>query len=256
MAQSFLDPVLNPLLGLSPLIIVAVMSFVITVLITIIYKFTTKQDLMKQLKEEMKELQKEMRGLRNDPTKMMEVQQKSMATNMKYMSHSFRATFFTLVPAILFFGWMNAHLDFVPIQPGAEFLVASIPQEGAVGLIVMEAPAGISLLSKKNLTLESDTLEWKLKGKEGSYNLSFVVENKEGNTTQKRSYQHPIIISRGQRYADPISKIDDPVLKQTEIKYGRSKLLNLFGWKIGWLGTYIIFSIIFSSILRKLFKVY
>lgn len=36
----------------------------------------------------------------------------------------------------------------------------------------------------------------------------------------------------------------------------QGNLINIFGMKFGWLGTYIIFSIIFSIILRKLLKVH
>ena len=32
--------------------------------------------------------------------------------------------------------------------------------------------------------------------------------------------------------------------------------VSLFGWKPGWLGVYIIFSIIFSMVLRKLLKIH
>ena len=133
LAQSFLDPVLNPLLGLSPLIIVAVMSFVITVLITIIYKFTTKQDLMKQLKEEMKELQKASKELRSDPAKAMDVQKKAMEANLKYMSHSLKPTIITFIPVIIIFSWMSSHFAFNAINPGQEFSVEMLFEKGTAG---------------------------------------------------------------------------------------------------------------------------
>ena len=72
----------------------------ITLLITLIYKFTTDQDLMKQLKAELKELQAEMKALKSEPEKAMEVQKRAMQTNMKYMMQSMKATLFTFIPII------------------------------------------------------------------------------------------------------------------------------------------------------------
>ncbi|MFC1769138.1 EMC3/TMCO1 family protein, partial [Nanoarchaeota archaeon] len=93
--ETLLDPIFNPLLALSPLWIMLILSFLVSALITLIYKFTTDQNLMKSLKEEIKEFQNEMKELKHDPSKMMEVQKKAMQTNMKYMMQSLKSTLFT-----------------------------------------------------------------------------------------------------------------------------------------------------------------
>ena len=58
--ENILNPIFFPLLSLPTLWAVIILSFLISLIITIIYKYTTDQNLMKQLKEEMKEFQKEM----------------------------------------------------------------------------------------------------------------------------------------------------------------------------------------------------
>ena len=48
-------------------------------------------------------------------------------------------------------------------------------------------------------------------------------------------------------------------IKENEIKYEKFTPFgdfSLFGWKPGWLGTYIILSIILSFVIRKLLKVH
>ncbi len=62
--ETLLDPIFSPLLNLPTLLAITLLSFLISLIITLIYKFATDQDLMKRLKEEMKELQKEMKDLR------------------------------------------------------------------------------------------------------------------------------------------------------------------------------------------------
>jgi uncharacterized membrane protein (DUF106 family) len=250
--MSFLDPVFRPLLGLDPLFIVIIISAIITVLITTIYKFTTNQNLMKQLKGEMKEFQKEMKELKDDPKKMMEVNKKAMQTNMKYMSHSMRSTLITFIPIILIFGWMNANIAYEPIQPNQEFTVEALFAKGTDGTIELIVPKGISSLGEAEKDLKDNKATWTLKGKEGNYIDNNALEFKYNNEVEYKN----LIITNKQQFSPINKKISDSKLKMIQINNKPMKVLNLFGWKIGWLGTYIIFSILLSMLLRKLLKVY
>ena len=119
--ESILNPIFSPLLNLPTLLAVIILSFLISLIITVVYKFTTDQNLMKQLKEEMKEFQKEIKELRKEPEKAMQVQKRSMQTNMKYMMHSMRSTLFSIIPIIIIFNWMNANFAYDPVLPGQDF---------------------------------------------------------------------------------------------------------------------------------------
>jgi len=130
-------------------------SFILTFIITLLYKLLTDQVLLKELKNQVKKYQKEMRNHKYDAQKLMELQKKAMALNLKYMKHSMKPMLFTFIPIILIFGWLKNH-----------------PAIGG-----------------------KDILSWGFK-------------------------------------------------------------LPLFGTGLGWLGTYIIFSMIFSTIIRKILKVY
>jgi len=253
--MSFLDPILNPLLKLPILWAVVIISFIIALIIIVIYKFTTNQNLMKQLKEEMKEFQKQMKELRQHPEKMMEVQKKSMKTNMKYMSHSMRSTLFTFIPIILIFGWMTAHLAYEPILPGQEFTTTAVFGKGTSGEIELIVPQGIRIEGDVIKEITDSNVVWVLKGDAGEYLIEYKFDGK--------SYTQEVLITEEQNYKNPIKKIKNSQLKNLEI--GNKKMKPMHGtplqyipWigNFGWLGTYIILSIIFSIALRKLFKVY
>ena len=248
MFEGVLSPIFNPLLGLPMLWVVVIMAFLITFLITVIYKFTTNQNLMKDLKDEMKEMQKEMKELKSEPKKMMEVQKKAMQTNMKYMSHSMRSMLFTFIPIILIFGWMNAHLAYEPIVPGQEFTTSVLFYNGVKGNVELDIPAGITSDGGLSKTISDGEIKWVLKGEEGEYLLEYKVDGK--------SYTKELLITREQSYAKTIKIVKDKTVRQISIDNTKMKVINLFGWKLGWLGSYIILSIVFSMGLRKLFKVY
>ena len=59
----FFDPVFEPLLSLSPFIIILICSLSLAVLITLIYKWMTNQEEMHELKKKTKEYQKKMKKL-------------------------------------------------------------------------------------------------------------------------------------------------------------------------------------------------
>jgi len=246
--MAFLDPVLNPLLKLPILWAIILLSFIIALIISVIYKYTTNQDLMKRLKEEMKEFQKQMKELRQDPQKMMAVQKKAMETNMKYMMQSMKSTLFTFIPIIIIFGWMNAHLAYEPIKPGQDFTTTVNFNEGVKGNIELVVPEGIGIQGDAAKEITDNKVSWLLQGEEGEYLLEYKMDGS--------SYTRDVLITNENNYKAPIKKISDGKINTIEIGNNKMKVVNLFGWKIGWLGSYIILSIIFSMALRKLMKLH
>jgi len=260
---SLLDPLLNPILNMvpaessmGPFYLIISFSLLISLLTTIVYKFVTNQDLMRSLKHELKELQKEMKTLKDNPERMMEVQKKSMETNMKYMTQSFKPTLITLIPIIIIFGWMSAHLAYYPIMSDSNFVVGiNVDDELINQNVSIEVPEGITLISEKSQTINSNNIEWTLKGKEGDYSLLFKVNNK--------TYEKEVIISNTFGYFSEIdSKIKEDSVNSIYISNKPVKPLKNIGlgfipWigGFGWLGCYILFSIIFSIIIRKLLRV-
>ncbi len=248
MFEDLLSPIFDPLLVLPILWVVIIMALVITLIITLIYKYTTNQSLMKDLKDELKALQKEMKELRNNPKQMMVVQKKAMQTNMKYMSHSMRSTLFTFIPIILIFGWMNSHLAYQNILPGQEFTTSIVFYDNIDGNVKLIVPEGIEIRDEKSKSIENNEIIWVLSGEEGEYLLEYSVND--------QSYTREVIIAKEQKYVNPIKIINDKTVKQINIGNKKIKVLNLFGWEFGWLGSYILLSIVFSMLLRKVLKVY
>ena len=252
---SFLDPVLNiifgPLLKLPPFWAILIISFLISLIIVLIYKFATNQNLMKQLKDEIKTLQKQAKELKEEPEKAMAVQKKAMQTNMKYMMQSMKATLITFIPIIIIFGWLQAHFAFIPIMPDQEFSMAVDFKDGAHGNISISVPEGIELLGKSSKVVENGQVVFKMKGKSGVYD-SPPVEFDFNNI----KYSKEVIITSGKDYIEPVKPIKSESIKAITTSNEKQTVINLFGWKIGWLGGYIIFALVFSMLLRKLMKVY
>lgn len=243
----FLNIIFAPLLKLPVLWAVILLSFIVSVIIIVITKYTTNQTLMKKLKDDMKDYQKQIKELKGNPSKAMEVQKKAMELNMKYMMHSLKPTIITFIPIILIFGWMSSTFAYEGIKPGQEFSVTAIFEKNAAGNAELIAPEGITLNGEKAQKIEDSQSTWKLKGEERLHTLEISYNDEK--------QQKDVLITNSEKYIEPTKKTEGQI-KSIQIGYKPKKILNLLGWKLGWLGTYIIFSIIFTMALRKLLKVY
>lgn len=248
--EPLVHPILSPLLNLPEWLAILILSFSISLMITLVYKMMTDQDLMKQLKTEMKEFQKEIKELRDNPEKAMKVQKEAMETNMKYMTLSMKPTLFTFIPIIIIFGWMSAHLAYEPIMPGEEFTVTATFDKGTIGTIEIIETKGIDILSNAESKISNDQAVWKLKADAGTYFLKFKYK--------EETYEKELLITESNSYSDVETRYSGTELKN--IKNGNTPVkplpFPLFGWNPGWLGTYILMSLGFSMSIRKLLKVH
>jgi uncharacterized membrane protein (DUF106 family) len=250
MFENLLNPIFGPLLKTGFFWTILIMSFLLTLLITIIYKYATDQTLMKKLKSEMKELQKELKLLKDNPQKAMAHQKKIMEKNMQYMKHSFKPMIYTFIPIIIVFGWMNTHLAYMPIEPNTEFIVSAEFKEGTFGEVTLDALPELNIISEQMQEIQDGKASWILSGEEGEYILKLVFNNRE--------FEKDLFISSTDDYAQPVKKVKDSLMTKINIHNEKVKPLgsfSIFGWRPGWLGTYIIFSLIFSLALRKVLKI-
>ncbi len=256
--MSFLDPVLNPvlqpLLNASPVLVVIGVSFLVSVLITLVYKYMTNQADMKQLKDQQKEFQKRMKELRSNPDEMMKVQKEAMKANMEYMKHSLKPTLVTMLPIILIFTWMAGHMSFEPIYPGEVYSVTAAFKEGAGGKAELQADDGTTLLSEPKQEIKDGSVTWNLKSTDGNH----VLTVKLGEAQQQKK----VLITKELKYEEQVSLYKHSDVERITVNYNKLKPLGpdftvpLFNWQPGWLGIYFIFSIVFSLGLRKLLKIY
>ncbi len=90
-----------------PLAFIIGVSFLVTLFITLAYKYFTNQDEMKRLRKELKELQGAVKENKDDNTKVLELQKEAMQKNAEYMKHSFKPMLVTFLPLIIVFGWLR-----------------------------------------------------------------------------------------------------------------------------------------------------
>jgi len=248
-----LDVVFNPVFLpslhlLGPTVFTILLSLVVSLLVTFAYKWLTNQELMKSLKEDIKRHQQELKKHKDNPKKFMEIQKQAMDKNLKYMTSSLKPSLFTLIPLLLVFGWMNSHLSFEPLRPDQPFTVTTMFVDGVSGNATLAVPDGLDLISGSSQPIVGGKAAWQAKGKAGEYLLQVGY----GNAT----FDKDIVIQDDEGYRPPVKQFKDSIVSSISVSQEKIIVLNLFGWKLGWLGGYILFSLIFSMALRKVLKIY
>ena len=245
----FLNFVFAPLLKLPALWAVITVSLIVSVLIVVISKYMTDQSLMKKIKEDVKENQKQAKESKGNPGKLMEIQKRQMELTMQQFQQTLKPTLITFIPIIFIFGWMSATFAYDGIKPQQEFSLTVFFDKNSNGNVEIIVPDTVTVVDGKIKKIEDGKSAWVLKGAEGEHLLEFIYNNEK--------YQKNVLISNENKYIEPVKKIKNAPVKSIQINYKKLVVIPI-GYKdwLGWLGTYIWSSIIFTMVLRKVMKVY
>ena len=106
--DGFFNAIFGPIINnFPPLFSMAFITLIITIIITVVYKYLSNQHEVKTAKEETKVLQQELKKHKDNPAKMMEINQEIMKRSATLMRNSFKPTLITLIPLLIIFGWLS-----------------------------------------------------------------------------------------------------------------------------------------------------
>ncbi|PIU75982.1 hypothetical protein COS75_01575 [Candidatus Pacearchaeota archaeon CG06_land_8_20_14_3_00_35_12] len=107
-------------IGSQPLISIILISFLISLFFTWLYKKTSNQERIKELKKKQKELQEKMKSQKNEPEKMLETQNEMLNLSSEMMKLSMKPMLISMVPVIIIFpilGWLYTTAGVGNIMP-------------------------------------------------------------------------------------------------------------------------------------------
>lgn len=91
----------------SPLVSILVFTAIMTMLSTLVYKYTINHKRYKEINERQKELRKELKTTK-DPKRLQEIQEETMSLSMESMKMSFKPMLITFIPVLVVFGLLKA----------------------------------------------------------------------------------------------------------------------------------------------------
>ena len=86
---------------------IIILSFAVTLFITIVNFFMVDKKRMREIREKQKMLREEMKKFRDNPQKMMELNKQMMEDMPEQLKHSFKPMLVTIIPLIILFKWLR-----------------------------------------------------------------------------------------------------------------------------------------------------
>ena len=242
------------LFELSPLLAIGVVAFLVTLLTNVVTKYTTDQEKIKRLKDEMSDLQDEMKEAGDDPETMQDIQSEIWPKQKELMMNSMKPFLYYGIPLLLVFGWLSQTIAYQPINPGEDFAVTAFTDDEAPDLS-LETPSTVQNTVNELYDPGEDqtATQWTLRANQsGTYNVSVVPEGTD------QSYSHQVLVTDGYGYGQVETTIQDSQVNRIRTGYQATPPFGSFsvlGYQPGWLATYILLSLVFNLVLRKLLNV-
>jgi uncharacterized membrane protein (DUF106 family) len=126
--HSILDPTFGGILDWNPSVGMLIIVVVLSLTTSLLQKYLTDQETIKELKKDQKEIQKEMKKYKDNPDKLLEFNKKQMEMMPKLMELTMRPAMYTIVFFVLFFRWFGDYFAdsevvfFGLINAGSSFL--------------------------------------------------------------------------------------------------------------------------------------
>ncbi len=253
-----MNELLEFILFAGPLVAILAVSFVVSLIATLIYKYTTDQKHIERIKKDMDELRKKIKG-EKDTKKLAQINQQMLDLTMENFRASMKPMIITMIPALFVIGWMQSNVAFQPLMPNEPFNTTIYFEKHAAGFIELKAPG----LTQNSPAIQnvSDKISFELVGPEGRYTLSYIYAG--------QTYTKDILITKEWKYLSPETHKDsffgiggksqirsDSAINKITIEHKNIVALTFFGWEWGWLLSYIVFSLIFNIALRHFLKVH
>ena len=100
----------------SPLVSIIIFSFIVTLILTLVYKKLIPKGKMDELKKKQKELREKLKENKGNLEKTTEIQKEMMEASMDSMKMSFKPMIFTFIPLLLvFYGLKKLYMDLASI---------------------------------------------------------------------------------------------------------------------------------------------
>jgi len=115
-AHSVLDPSLGVLLNWNPVVGMILIVMIMALITTLLQKYGTDQETMRELKKEQKELQEKLKSLERGSKEYSEMSMKSLQMMGPMMKLGMRPAIYTAVPFILLFRWFSDYFMVVDVK--------------------------------------------------------------------------------------------------------------------------------------------
>ena len=265
--RTLVDGLLYPFRELSPIVGLTVVSLVTAMGLLIVFKHTSNQKALEDVKRKIHAGLFEIRLYNDDFRAIMRAQRGILRANLTYMRYSMAPMIWTLPPLILLIAQLQYHYGYSGLRPGQEVLLKVEFSEGAYGgdekpPYAVTTPEGLQLDDLAVWIPILGEMAWRLTADApGDYELEIrngtEIATKTVRVTDSVVRRSPFMV-RGFLneliYPAESSLPSDGAIESITVTYPEANV-DVFGFELHWMIVYFVLSIVFAFILRGPFGV-
>jgi len=252
---------------MSPWIGMIFISFLTALLMLFIFRFTSNQQGIRQVKKKIIAHLLELRLFKDSLSITLKAQGNILRYNLKYIGYSAKPMLVLIIPIFLILVQLNLWFGYQDLAPGQKAILKVKMEEGHDLFdinIAIEPSLALNIETPPLRIEEEREINWRFKIKEkGVHDITLII-NGQKFTKKIAVAQNPLSkISQSRIQRNFIDELFNPgeaplpgdiPLKTIEVTYS-PKRMNLLGWRIHWLIVYFALSIIFGFSFKGVFKV-
>ena len=263
------DALLYPFRDLPPMVGITVVSLLTAVGLLIVFKHTSNQKALEDVKRHIHAGLFEIRLFNDDFRAIMRAQRDILRHNLTYMRYSLAPMVWTLPPLILILAQLQFHYGYEGLEVGQDVLLKVQLQEGAYSEGVKPAfdvdlPDGLSLREPAVWIPTLGEMAWRLTAEApGDYEID--IRNETASATKTVRVMDNVVRRSPNRVrgfineliypAEPALPRDGPIESIT-VTYPEAEVsVGVFGLEMHWMIIYFVLSMVFAFALRGPFGV-
>ncbi len=263
------DALLFPFRDLPPMVGITVVSLLTAVGLLIVFKHTSNQKALEDVKRHIHAGLFEIRLFNDDFRAIMRAQRDILRHNLTYMRYSLAPMVWTLPPLILILAQLQFHYGYEGLEVGQDVLLKVQLQEGAYSEGVKPAfdvdlPDGLSLREPAVWIPTLGEMAWRLTAEApGDYEID--IRNETASATKTVRVMDNVVRRSPNRVrgfineliypAEPALPRDGPIESIT-VTYPEAEVsVGVFGLEMHWMIIYFVLSMVFAFALRGPFGV-
>ncbi len=261
--RTLIDGLLYPFRDLSPIVGLTVVSLLTAIGLLIVFKHTSNQKALKDVKRKIHAGLFEIRLYNDDFRLMVRAQSGILRANLTYMRYSMAPMIWTLPPLILLIAQLQFHYGYSGLTPGQEVLLKIEFSEGAYGgdekpPYAVTTPEGLQLDDLAVWIPTLGEMAWRLTADApGDYELE--IRNGTGSATATKTVRVTDSVVRRSPfkvrgflneliYPAEASLPSDGAIESITVTYPDANV-DVFV-ELHWMIVYFVLSIVFAFILR------
>lgn len=255
------DLILYPFLGLAPIYGLIAVSLITGLLMLIIFKRISNQQVIKQVKDRLKAHLLELRLYKDDLGLSFVAMKGILGTNLKYLQQAIKPMLVLMVPTILILIQLAIRYEYRPLEIG-ESAIISVNLASAVALqdVGLDLPEGIRAETPPLRIKQKNQVDWRIKAAaEGYWKIDFRIGDEVVTKELVVGTKLNPLSSRrvGANWMDSfLNPVEAPLsstfsIKEIRIQYPERNL-SLWGQDMNWLVVFFGFSVATGFALKGL----